>query len=364
MSIAVVTGSGGLVGSEITELLINKGMLVLGFDNDTRGELFGKAASTAWRIQELVDAYGGNDRYIHYGYDITNQSEMESVFSHFGRDIRLVVHTAGQPSHDWAANQPLEDFKLNAWATAVMLEVTRRYAHDAAFIHMSTNKVYGDRPNQLPFVELPTRWELPIDHRYYQGIGQAMSVDQCLHSVFGANKAGADLLVQEYGRYFGMNTVVFRGGCLTGPKHAGTMLHGFLSHLMHCAVSGRQYTILGYKGKQVRDNLHSKDLAAAMWQFFQHSHEGVGGEVYNIGGGRYSNCSILEAIKLCEEITGREMNHTYSPDHRIGDHRWWISDTSKFRSHYPDWHVTYNVPQILEEIYAEATSRMWASQAS
>ena len=290
---------------------------------------------------------------MHHDADIRDRQAVDSIFAEYGSDIQVIVHTAAQPSHDWAASAPFVDFSVNAEGTLVLLEATRQHCPDACFIFTSTNKVYGDNPNLLPLVELEQRWEVDSSHPYYEhGIDEHMSVDQTKHSLFGASKLAADVFVQEYGRYFGMKTACFRGGCLTGPGHSGTKLHGFLSYLMKCALTGAPYTIFGYKGKQVRDNIHSYDLVNMFWHYCQNPRPG---EVYNAGGGRHSNCSMLEAIRLCEEITGKKMNITYSDDNRIGDHIWYISDTRKFQQHYPSWRYTYDLKQILAEI-AEALS--------
>jgi CDP-paratose 2-epimerase len=258
------------------------------------------------------------------------------------------VHAAAQPSHDWAARDPQTDFTVNANGTLNLLEAARKFCPEAPFIFTSTNKVYGDTPNRLPFRELEKRWEIEPGHEYESGISEKMSIDCTTHSLFGASKAAADILVQEYGRYFKMPTVAFRGGCLTGPAHAGTELHGFLSYLMICAVSGRPYRVFGYKGKQVRDNIHSFDLVEAFAEFIKSPRAG---EVYNIGGGRHANCSILEAISLCEEISGRKMTWQYEEKNRIGDHIWWISDNRKFQQHYPRWKFRYDLRETLNEIY-------------
>jgi CDP-paratose 2-epimerase len=266
-----------------------------------------------------------------------------------GASLALVVHTAAQPSHDWAAREPHTDFGVNAIGTLNWLEACRQHAPGTVFIFTSTNKVYGDTPNRLPLVETDTRWELSETHPYYAyGIDESMSIDQTKHSLFGASKVAADVMVQEYGRYFGMKTGVFRGGCLTGPAHAGAELHGFLSYLMKCTVTGKPYRVFGYQGKQVRDNIHSHDLVEAFWHFFRAPRAG---EVYNIGGSRHSNCSMREAIAMCEEISGRKLHWTYLEDNRIGDHIWWISDVRKFQSHYPEWKFRYGIREILEEIY-------------
>lgn len=285
--------------------------------------------------------------YEHHDFDVRDRDAVHLLFKSL-RDIVLVVHTAAQPSHDWSARDPQTDFAVNAVGTLTLLEAARQFCPEAAFIFTSTNKVYGDTPNRLPLRELDTRWEIEPGHPYERGIPETMSIDQTKHSLFGASKVAADVLVQEYGRYFGMPTVCFRGGCLTGPAHAGTEMHGFLAYLMKCTAMGKPYRVFGYKGKQVRDNIHSHDLVEAFWQFFQSPRVG---EVYNIGGGRHSNCSMLEAIGLCEQISGRKLQWSYVEDHRIGDHIWWISDVDKFHSHYPDWRQRYDVPAILREIY-------------
>jgi CDP-paratose 2-epimerase len=260
----------------------------------------------------------------------------------------LIVHAAAQPSHDWAARDPLTDFTVNANGTLILLEAARQYCPEAVFIFTSTNKVYGDRPNSLPLVEQKTRWEVDSTHPYHVGIPETMSLDASMHSLLGASKVAADVMVQEYGRYFGLKTACFRGGCLTGPNHSGTALHGFLAYLMKCVCTGKAYTVYGYKGKQVRDNIHSYDLVTAFYHFFQAPRSGV---IYNIGGSRFSHCSMLEAIDLCQEIAGQELNWSYSDTHRSADHIWYISDIRKFQSHYPEWRQQYNLRQLLEDIY-------------
>ena len=352
MRVAVVTGSAGLVGAEAARFYLDKGYHVAGIDNDMRAVFFGEGASTRWQADRLRDEFS---EYEHFSIDIRDAEETEKIFDRFGSDIELVIHTAAQPSHDWAASDPPMDFTVNANGTLVLLEATRKYCADATFIFTSTNKVYGDSPNRLPLVELDTRWELQPPHPYAEhGIDETMSIDQTKHSLFGCSKVAADVLAQEYGRYFGLNVGIFRGGCLTGPGHSGTCLHGFLSYLMKCAITGSEYTVYGYKGKQVRDNIHSFDLVRAFDAFHAAPRKG---EVYNIGGSRFSNCSMKEAVALCEDITGKPMNITHSETNRIGDHIWWISSVEKFKSHYPDWTFTYDVPAILREIY-EAGGRM------
>jgi CDP-paratose 2-epimerase len=356
MSVAIITGSAGLVGSEAVSHFAELGMDVIGIDNGMRAQFFGEDASTDWMRDHLCESI---PNYRHYDVDIRNASEVSKIFSLYGRDVALVIHTAAQPSHDWAATDPAVDFTVNANGTSVILEATRAFARDAAFIFTSTNKVYGDRPNHLPLVERETRWELSPEHAYAKnGIPEAMSLDRTMHSLFGASKVAADILVQEYGRYFGMKTACMRGGCLTGPNHSGTQLHGFLAYLMKCAVTETPYTIYGYKGKQVRDNIHSADLIRAFEEFFRNP---KCGEVYNMGGGRYSNCSMVEAIVLSEEITGKPLKCRYIEENRRGDHIWWISDLSHFQEHYPGWRPQRDVPGILREIY-ELNVERWSRQ--
>ncbi|MBC8120617.1 MAG: NAD-dependent epimerase/dehydratase family protein [Gemmatimonadaceae bacterium] len=352
MPIIVVTGSAGLIGSEAVRFFCERGFQVIGIDNDMRATFFGPEASTAWNRTRLQAEFG--DRYVHHDADIRDQAEIEQIFQAYSSDLGLVIHTAAQPSHDWAAKDPHLDFTVNANGTLVLLEATRRFAPDAVFIFTSTNKVYGDTPNALPLVEEESRWEIHSSHLYYNGIDETMSIDQTKHSLFGASKVAADVLVQEYGRYFGMKTGIFRGGCLTGPSHSGTQLHGFLSYLMKCTMTGTPYKVFGYQGKQVRDNIHSFDLVNAFYHFYK---EPLVGEVYNIGGGRASNCSMLEAIILCERIANRKLTWSYEETNRIGDHIWWISDISKFQTHYPSWHLTYGIEEILQEIFVANVDR-------
>ncbi len=346
MNVAIITGSAGLIGSESVFFFADKFDLIVGIDNDMRAYFFGPEASTAWNRNRLVERF---PNYRHYNTDIRDAEALERIFQEYGTDIRLIIHTAAQPSHDWAAREPFTDFTINANGTLNLLEFTRRHCPEAVFIFTSTNKVYGDNPNLLPLVELETRWEVAPDHPYYErGIDEHMSLDHTTHSLFGASKVAADVLVQEYGRYFNMKTASFRGGCLTGANHSGAQLHGFLSYLMKCNVTGREYTIFGYKGKQVRDNIDSYDLVNMFWHYYQNPRPG---EVYNAGGSRFSNCSMLEAIQLCEEITGKKMRYQYSPINRVGDHIWYISDVSKFQQHYPEWQYQYDLKSILVKIY-------------
>lgn len=352
MSIAIITGSAGLIGSEATTYFAENGLDIVGIDNDMRRVFFGDEASTVWKRDLLTKKLG--TKYRHHNLDIRNQEAIFDLFKQHGKNISLIIHAAAQPSHDWAAREPLTDFTVNANGTLNLLEATRLLCPEAVFIFTSTNKVYGDTPNRLPLIEHGKRWEIEPNHVYADGIAEDMSIDQTLHSLFGASKVAADVLVQEYGRYFGMYTACFRGGCLTGPSHSGAELHGFLAYLMKCTMTGKPYTVFGYKGKQVRDNIHSADLIRSFDEFFRNPRIA---EVYNIGGGRYSNCSMLEAIEMCQEIVGRKLNWTYSEQNRIGDHMWWVSSLSKFMGNYPNWKLKYDIPQILKEIYEENRER-------
>ena len=355
MGVAVITGAGGLVGSESVKFFIGIGCEVVGIDNDMRSYFFGKEASTQGVIKDLNGLKG----FKNYPVDIRNFEGLSKLFKELSRHVNVIIHTAAQPSHDWAAREPLTDFTINAVGTLNMLELAREFAPEAVFIFTSTNKVYGDTPNSLPLVEHENRWELASDHHFFQnGIDETMSIDYSKHSIFGASKVAADVMVQEYGRYFGMKTGIFRGGCLTGPQHAGAELHGFLAYLMKCAVLKKEYRIFGYKGKQVRDNIHCFDLVNSFYHFLQNPRPG---EVYNMGGSRFSNCSMKEAIEICEQIAGNKMKTTYIEQNRIGDHIWYISDVSKFKKHYPAWELTKNVRDILNEIFEFNVSR-WKTE--
>lgn len=344
MPIALVTGSAGLIGSESVKFLAHHGYEVIGIDNNMREYFFGAEASTTWNKELLEKTLGSS--YKHFNVDVSNDEAISDIMKKY--TFEIIIHTAAQPSHDWAVKDPYTDFRVNANGTLVMLENYRKFSPSASFIFTSTNKVYGDSPNYLPLVELETRYEIDGKHTFYQnGINESMSIDNTMHSIFGASKVAADVLVQEYGKYFGLNTGVFRGGCLTGPSHSGAELHGFLSYLVKCILSDREYTIFGYKGKQVRDNIHSNDLVRMFWEFHKSPRPG---EVYNVGGSRNSNISVLEAIEQIENITGKKANFKYSPDNRIGDHIWYISDVSKFKSHYPSWDFEYNSEAILKEL--------------
>jgi CDP-paratose 2-epimerase len=357
LTVAIVTGSLGLVGSEAATHFAGLGLDVVGVDNDMRGYFFGADGATGWNRARLEGELGA--AYAHYDLDVRDAGGIDRLFTRYGKSISLVVHAAAQPSHDWAAREPLTDFSVNAVGTLNLLDATRLHAPEAAFVFMSTNKVYGDTPNTLPLVETATRWEVDPAHPYAtHGIPEEMSLDRSLHSLFGASKVAADVLVQEYGRYFGMATSCLRAGCITGPRHSGAELHGFLAYLMKCAVVGRPYTIYGYKGKQVRDNIHAADLVRAMDLIRQDPRPG---EVYNIGGGRDSNCSMLEAIEGCEEISGRRLTWSYVESNRTGDHIWYVSDCGRLREHYPDWRITYDVPRILKEIHEQNVER-WRSE--
>ncbi len=338
----LVTGSAGLVGSESVKFFCTLGYQVHGIDNNMRATFFGNQASTRWNQISIQKAY---KNYIHHTFDIRDGKLVQKLFK--AHKFDLIIHTAAQPSHDWAAREPLTDFSINAGATLSLLENYRKYCPEGTFIFTSTNKVYGDTPNSLPFIEQPTRYELPKNHKFYKGINESMSLDNTLHSVFGASKVAADIMVQEYGKYFGLHTGIFRCGCITGPAHSGTRLHGFLAYLVSSIAQGTPYTIYGYKGKQVRDNIHSFDLVNAFYHFYKHPKKG---EVYNMGGGRHSNTSILEAIKEIEELLGKKAKVKVTKTPRLGDHEWYISDVSKFKKDYPKWKHQYNGHQILKEL--------------
>jgi len=355
MSTVIVTGSGGLIGSEAVTHFVRAGHDVVGIENDMRSRFFGQDASTARTSQRLQDEFRSEFRTVEL--DIRDADGVLRLFEGVGSDLAAVIHTAAQPSHDWAASDPPTDFSVNANGTMALLEATRKVRPEATFIFTSTNKVYGDTPNRLPLVDAGERLELPEDHRYFDGIDTSMSIDGCMHSLFGVSKAAADLMVQEYGRYFDMPTVCFRGGCLTGPQHAGTQLHGFLSYLMKCTVSGDPYTVFGYDGKQVRDNIHTNDVSAAMEAFHKAPRAGA---VYNLGGGRGHSCSMREAIAACERISGKTLDWTYSDQARMGDHRWWISDVSTFEADYPEWKQEYDLESTLREIH-DANVERWSA---
>ena len=356
MSVAIVTGSCGLVGAETVRLLSSKGLKVVGLDNDMRQTFFGAEASTAWQVAELTARHR---EYTHLSIDIRDAQAMSALFSRYGRAITAVVHCAAQPSHDWAARDPIIDFAVNATATLILLEAVRQHAPGAAVVFASTNKVYGDHPNRLPFDERRTRYELAPEHPWAtHGIPEEMPIDNCLHSLFGVSKLSADMLVQEYGRYFGLRTGCFRCGCITGPGHSGAPLHGFLAYLVRCAVEDRPYSIIGYNGKQVRDNIHAADLAAAFWCFIQ---DPSPGQVFNMGGGRSGSCSVNEAVTLAEALTRRPMSIRFIDEPRIGDHQWWITDVRKFRARYPQWSHTFDITALIADIHSGLHRRLLMS---
>jgi len=344
MSIVLVTGSCGLVGSETVKFFISKGFEVVGIDNNSRLKFFGKDGDVNWVKKNLVKYY---KNYIHKNIDIRNYSNLEKIFKKYKNSIKLIVHSAAQPSHDWAKKKPFIDFNINALGTLNLLNLTKKYSYNAPFIFMSTNKVYGDNPNKLPLKELSSRWEITKKHKFFKGINESMSLDNAVHSFFGASKCYADLIVQEYGKNYGLKTACFRAGCITGPNHSGAKLHGFLSYLVKSSIKKKSYSIIGYKGKQVRDNIHSYDLIKCFWSFFKKPRTG---EIYNIGGSRYSNCSVIEALDYVESLMNIKIKKNYQKVNRIGDHIWYISDTSKFKKHYPSWKQQYNTKKIIEEL--------------
>ena len=344
MKLALVTGSAGLIGSQASDFFHQKGYTIIGIDNDMRSYFFGESSSTKETSESLKSKL---DNYHHYNIDIRNYTDLEEIFKKYKFDI--VIHTAAQPSHDWAAKEPLTDFSVNAMGTMNLLELTRLYCKESTFIFTSTNKVYGDTPNKSTYIqERELRWECVDDLGNPTSIDEKMSIDNTKHSVFGASKVAADIMCQEYGKYFGMNVGIFRGGCLTGPNHAGAELHGFLSYLVKCIVHNKPYTIFGYKGKQVRDNIHSFDLVNMFWEYHQNPKQG---EVYNVGGGRNNSTSILEAIDTINEIAGTNWsNYTISEENRIGDHIWYITDLGKFKKDYPNWDITISLRETIKEM--------------
>ncbi len=339
----IITGSCGLVGSEAAKFFIKKGFKVLGIDNNQRKFFFGNDGDTSSIKRSLVKLKG----YQHFNFDIRNKSSIKKIFKKYNRDIKLIIHAAAQPSHDWAKNFPVIDFEINAKATLELLECTKKYCPKSVFIFMSTNKVYGDNPNRLKLIEKKTRWEVSKKQKIYNGIDEGMSIDNNTHSFFGVSKTYADLIVQEYGKNIGINCACFRAGCITGPSHAGAKLHGFLSYLVKSSVENKNYTIFGYKGKQVRDNIHSLDLINCFWEFFKKPKKG---EIYNVGGGRFSNCSIIEALNIVEKICKIKIKRKYVAANRVGDHIWYISNMKKFRKHYPKWKQSYSTNRIINEL--------------
>ena len=341
----IVTGSTGLIGSATCEYYLNKRINVLGIDNDLRSYFFGKEGSNKWKEKKLKK----NKNYKHLSVDIRNKNKIFEIFKKYKKKIKAIVHAAAQPSHDWAAKEPFTDFEINANGTLNLLEAFRLYCPKATFVFTSTNKVYGDRPNFLTLVEKKLRYEIKKNHKYYKkGIDEKMSLDHTTHSLFGVSKSSADLLVQEYGRYFNLNTVCFRGGCLTGENHSGARLHGFLSFLVKSIVHKKKYFVYGYKGKQVRDNIHSLDVVRAFDEFIKKPKRG--GKVYNLGGGRQNSCSILEAIYLIEKLSKIKSDYKILKKNRIGDHLWWITDNSKFQKDYPNWKIKVSLLKNLEQM--------------
>ena len=344
MSIVIITGSSGLVGSEAVNFFCDKGFDVIGIDNNLRKFFFGRDGSTLWIKNNLIKR---NKKFKNFNIDIRNFNGLEKIFKKYRKNISLIIHCAAQPSHDNGKKFPVLDFNVNATGTLNLLELTKLYCPNSPFIFTSTNKVYGDNPNKLSIIETKNRWELKKNNKYYNGIDEKFSIDHCTHSFFGVSKTYADLIVQEYGKNIGLKTVCFRAGCITGPNHSGAKLHGFLSYLVKITLATRKYSLIGYKGKQVRDNLHSYDLVNCFWEFFKKPKRG---EVYNIGGGRYSNCSILEALDLVEKISNISISRNVVRIPRIGDHIWYISNLKKFRNHYPKWKQKYNTKKILGEL--------------
>tara|TARA_B100001989_G_C24500561_1_gene444647 strand:- start:27 stop:1076 length:1050 start_codon:yes stop_codon:yes gene_type:complete len=344
MSIVIITGSSGLVGSEAVNFFCDKGFDVIGIDNNLRKFFFGQDGSTLWIKNNLIKR---NKKFKNFNIDIRNFNGLEKIFKKYRKNISLIIHCAAQPSHDYGKKFPVLDFNVNATGTLNLLELTKLYCPNSPFIFTSTNKVYGDNPNKLSIIETKNRWELKKNNKYYNGIDEKFSIDHCTHSFFGVSKTYADLIVQEYGKNIGLKTVCFRAGCITGPNHSGAKLHGFLSYLVKITLATRKYSLIGYKGKQVRDNLHSYDLVNCFWEFFKKPKRG---EVYNIGGGRYSNCSILEALDLVEKISNISISRNVVRIPRIGDHIWYISNLKKFRNHYPKWKQKYNTKKILGEL--------------
>ncbi len=344
MKIALITGSCGLVGSESAVFFSKKGFKIIGIDNNYRKVFFGKDGDISWLRNKLKKEL---KNYEHFNTDIRNFKNLKKIFKKFKKNISLIIHAAAQPSHDWAKNKAFIDFDINAKGTLNLLELTRLYCPNAPFIFMSTNKVYGDNPNLLPLIEKKTRWEIKGNHKFKSGIDESMSIDNCTHSFFGASKSYADLIVQEYGKNIGLKTACFRAGCITGPNHSGAKLHGFLSYLVKISLQSKKYFLIGYKGKQVRDNIHSNDLVSCFWEYYKKPGYG---EVYNIGGGRYSNCSIIEALNMVEKIAGIKVKKKILKQNRIGDHIWYVSNTRKFKKKYPNWKQKFSTRKIINEL--------------
>jgi len=348
----LVTGSSGLIGSEVCVFFASQGYAIHGVDNNQRATFFGPQGDTRWNQTRLSQAL---PHFTHHECDIRDRQGVQNLLKTVTPDV--IVHTAAQPSHDLAASIPYDDFDVNAVGTLNMLEAARQACPESPFIHMSTNKVYGDAPNNITRKELETRWDYD-DPNYEHGIAETFTIDQSKHSLFGASKVAADVMVQEYGRYFNLPTCCLRGGCLTGPNHSGVELHGFLSYLIKCNLEEREYTVFGYKGKQVRDNIHSHDVAQFMWAFSQAPRCG---EVYNLGGGKNNSCSILEAFKLSEKYSGKKMKYTYSDQNRAGDHICYYSDLRKMKTHYPSWDITKSLDDTFREIVESWQNRLKAT---
>ena len=347
MSVALITGSCGLVGSESSLFFAKKGFDIVGVDNNARKFFFGKEGDISWIKRKLKKNI---KNYYHYNIDIRNFEALKKIFKKYGKKIKIIIHCAAQPSHDWAKNKPFIDFEINSKGTLNLLDLTRRYCPESPFIFMSTNKVYGDNPNFLPITEKSSRWEISKKHKFRNGIDEGMSIDNCTHSFFGASKAYADLIVQEYGKNFGLKTTCFRAGCITGPNHSGAMLHGFLSYLVKISLKMKKYTLIGFKGKQVRDNIHSSDLVNCFWEYYKKPSVG---QVYNAGGGRFSNCSILEALKIVEDESKIKIKRKYLKQNRVGDHIWYISNMKKFKNDYPKWRQKFSTKKILVQLIDE-----------
>ena len=343
MSIVLITGSCGLVGSESVEFFYKKGFVILGIDNNSRKKFFGETASINWKKNELIKKY---KYYQHFNLDIRKYKPLERIFKKYKNKISLIIHAAAQPSHDYAKTKINLDFEINAIGTLNLLELTKKYCFKVPFIFMSTNKVYGDNPNKLSLIEKKKRWEVN-NKKYWNGIDENFSIDNCTHSFFGVSKSYGDLLVQEYGKNIGLKTVTFRAGCITGSNHSGAKLHGFLSFLVKSCLKNKEYSIIGHKGKQVRDNIHSSDLINCFWEFYK---KPTSGEIYNIGGGRYSNCSILEAIEIIEKELNIKIKKKFVKKSRVGDHIWYISNNKKFMKKYPKWKQKFNIRRIILDL--------------
>ena len=344
MKICIITGSNGLVGSSAVDFFVKKNFKVIGIDNNLREYFFGKDGSTSW-VKKINKS---KRNFIHKNVDIRNYKKVEEIFKKNKKNIKIIIHTAAQPSHDWAAKEPITDFTVNANGTLNLLECTRVYSPKARFIFTSTNKVYGDNPNKLKFIKNKLRLEISITHKFFKGINESMSVDNCIHSLFGVSKTSSDFLVQEYGKNMGLHTIIFRAGCITGTNHSSAEYHGFLSYLVKKTLRDKSYNVIGYKGLQVRDNLHADDLVKCFWHYYKRPKNK--GEVYNIGGSRYSNCSVEEALRIVEKIKKIKIKRNYINKSRTGDHKWWISDISKFKKHYPEYRLTYNTKKIITEL--------------